>query len=224
MSTSQIGPGRPKKKQKAVALVTRRVRRLIDLAHDGNIKAASEETGIPYATLRDLYSGRRSNPGIATVSAFASHYDIPMGWFTDERQSETVPLSGLVVYLNPTPDMKARRREASIPFAAWEFQKVLRAIDSYLDLLPPSPERPIAGEATGAEQNQRLAMFLLHPLLAAEALGEPGAIVPHYSHGGDGAHTREEEERWVGRLRELGRMWEAAMPEFLSSARSVRSS
>jgi hypothetical protein len=210
----QRRPGRPKKSRKTLALVTRRVRRLIDLAHDGNIRQASDETGLPYPTLRDLYSGRRASPRLATVKALAEHYSIYMQWFTDERQPDPVPLSGFVGRLDPPAGAPGEDREVVIPFAAWEFIKVALAVDAYVDSMPPSPDRPIAGAATDDEATKRLTTFLLQPLLAAEALGEPNAIVREWA-------TREEEEIWVGKLRALGRMWQVAMPALLSTARKT---
>lgn len=226
------GPGRPKKRRRALALVTRRVRRLIDLAHDGNIRQASEETGLPYATLRDLYSGRRANPGLNTLEALARHYAVPMGWFSDERQEEPVPISGYLSYLDARPEQlparirddlppRAYYREITFPFAAWEFIKVVKALDEYLDALPPSPERPIIGDATGDVAMKRLATFLLQPLLAAEALGERLAIVPTIMYKGDEWPEAEDEENWVRKLRVLGRLWEIAIPGMLRESRSV---
>jgi hypothetical protein len=207
-------PGRPKKARKGLALVTRRVRRLIDLAHDGNIRQASDETGLPYPTLRDLYSGRRANPRLATVKALAEHYNIYIQWFTDARQPDAVPIAGFVGRLGAPGGATGEDREVVIPYAAWEFMKVALALDAYLDTLPPSPDRPIIGAATDYEATKRLTAFLLQPLLAAEALGEPDAIVGEWA-------KREEEERWVGKLRVLGRMWQVAMPALLATAQKT---
>lgn len=205
----QRRPGRPKKSRKGLALVTRRVRRLIDLAHDGNIRQASDETGLPYPTLRDLYSGRRSSPRLATVKALAEHYSIYIQWFTDERQPDVVPIAGFVGRLDPLGGAPGEDREVVIPFAAWEFMKVALAVDAYLDALPPSPDRPIIGAATDDKATKLLTAFLLQPLLAAEALGEPDAIVGEWA-------RREEEEIWVRKLRALGRLWQIAMPALLA--------
>ena len=210
---AQRGPGRPKKSHRALALVTRRVRRLIDLAHDGNIRQASEETGIAYATLRDLYSGRRSSPRLRTIKTLADHYLINIQWFTDERQPDTVPVGGFVGRLDPLPGMH-EDREVVIPFAAWEFMKVALALDAYLDATPPSDDRPIIGAATDDEATRRLTTFLLRPLLGAEALGEPDAIVREWA-------KREEGEIWVRKLRALGRMWQVAMPALLATAQKT---
>lgn len=209
---AQRRPGRPKRSRKAVGLVTRRVRRLIDLAHDGNIREASEETGLPYATLRDLYSGRRPSPRLETVRALAKHYLVSVEWFTDERQPDPIPMGGVVGLLDPAGGRKGPDREVTIPFAAWEFWKVAEALDTYLESLPATPDRPIIGDATDDAANKRLTAFLLQPLLAAEALGEPGAILREWA-------GREETEKWVVKLRALGRMWGVTLPAILQRAR-----
>jgi len=210
----QRRPGRPKKARRSVGLVTRRVRRLIDLAHDGNIRQASEETGLPYPTLRDLYSGRRANPRLATVKALADHYLVNVNWFTDERQPEPVPIGGFVGRLDPPSGPGGEYREVVIPFAAWEFMKVARALDAYLESLPVTPDRPIIGDAGHPEGNKRLTTFLLQPLLGAEALGEPNAILREWPGG-------EERESWITKMRALGRMWQVAMPALLATARKT---
>src|SRR5687768_13107494 len=66
----QLRAGRPQKKlSPARALVTRRIRRLFDIAHDGNLREAAGATGIPYTTVRDLYHGRSTQPSIGTLQA-----------------------------------------------------------------------------------------------------------------------------------------------------------
>jgi hypothetical protein len=212
-SMARRRPGRPKKSKRAVALVTRRVRRLIDLAHDGNIRQASKETGLPYPTLRDLYSGRRASPRLETIRALAKHYLVSVEWFTDERQPDPVPMGGVVGLLDPPSGTRGPDREVTIPFAAWEFWKVAEALDTYLESLPATPDRPIIGDATDDAANKRLTTFLLQPLLAAEVFGEPGAILREWA-------GREETEAWVMKLRALGRLWDVAIPSMLVVARS----
>jgi len=218
----KTGPGRPKKARKAHSFVTRRVRRLVDLAHDGNIRQAADECGLPYATLRDLYSGRRTNPGLKTLKKLAERYEIPMGWFTDERQSEEVPISGYVGYLEPRAEQRGPRpwlRDITIPFAAWEFVRVIKALDDYLESLPATPERPIVGDSAGKEGLKRLTEFLLQPILAAEAIGEPDAVVPNTAFVPDRMPTKQDEENWVRKLRLLGNLWESLIPGVLDRAR-----
>jgi len=58
-----LHPGRPKHPlSEGVPPITKRIRRLIDLVHGGNLAAAGRATGLPYPTVRDLYSGRTANP------------------------------------------------------------------------------------------------------------------------------------------------------------------
>jgi len=219
-------PGRPKKSQRVRSFVTRRIRRLIDLAHDGNIQQATAEIGMPYATLRDLYSGRRTNPSLRTLVKLADHYHIPHGWLTDEKQPEEVPMSGYIGYVEPRKEQRKETpqgrfyRKVTFPFAAWEFLRVWEALADYLDKLPPSAQRPILGtETDDTETNRLLACFLLQPLLAAEAAGEPGAIVPVIAYVPDKMPSRADEEEWVRKLRMLGRMWEKTIPALLKQAR-----
>lgn len=223
-----MGPGRPKKPRRSRSFVTRRVRRLIDLAHDGNIQQAATEIGMAYATLRDLYSGRRTNPSLRILTQLADHYEIPHGWLTDERQPEEVPMSGYVGWIEPRKEQrkgsaqKGWYRSVTFPFAAWEFLRVWRVLADYLDKLPPSAQRPILGTETDeSETNKLLSSFLLQPLLAAEAAGEPDAIVPLIASVPDKLPSREDEEEWVRRLRVLGRMWEATIPALLKQARKA---
>lgn len=215
MGKKHEGPGRPKKRRPAPARVTRCVRRLIDLAHDGNIRQASEEIGIPYATLRDLYSGRRSNPGINTVAVLAEHYGVPLAWFTDERQPDELPVTGLISTVDPPPWLvDGNPREIKIPWTAWEFIKVRRALHAYLAALPPAYDRPIIGGESERVANQKLDSFLLRPVLDAEWLGEPSALILSNFRG-------EVEEKWSRRLRELGRMWEGVLAEILAKGRQA---
>ncbi len=227
-SLEKAGPGRPKKAHRVRSFVTRRVRRLVDLAHDGNIQQASTESGIPYATLRDLYSGRRTNPSMRTLVALADHYHIPHGWLSDEKQPEEVPMSGYVGYIEPRKEQRKATaqgrfyRQVTFPFAAWEFLRVFRALGDYLEKIPPSAQRPILGtETDDRETNRLLSCFLLQPLLAAEAAGEPDAIVPLIAYVPDKLPTREDEEEWVRKLRILGRMWEKIIPALLMHARKT---
>ena len=75
----------------ATPLLTRRVRKLIDLAYGGNVRLASMTTGLPYATLRDLYTGRTLNPGIATLQLLADRHGFSEQWFLTTRQAGVLP-------------------------------------------------------------------------------------------------------------------------------------
>lgn len=206
--------GRPKlKAPQAKALLTRRVRRLIDLAYGGNIRLASMTTGLPYATLRDLYGGRTLNPGIATLQVLADRHGFSEQWFLSAQQGEDLPMGGWVVWLPPQPgrpDEPRFERDSFIPYAAWPLVSVYRDLGEYLDSLPPSVSRPIIRDATDDREScRRLTRFLFAPLLAAEALGEQAM------------HTGSwDNERWLETLQALGRLWERAIPDLLEKARA----
>ena len=209
--------GRPKHKPtRAKALITRRVRKLIDLVYDGNLRLASLTTGLPYATLRDLYVGRTLNPSITTLQVLAARHGFPMvvEWFLQEDQGEDLPLGGLGILLPPipgTPD-RAAARESFIPYAAWPLVRVYEPLYDYLDALPPSASRPILGTATDDRETcLRMTRFLFAPLLQAETLGERDAIQTDWL---------KDKERWVKSLQALGRLWEQAIPDLLAKARA----
>lgn len=216
--------GRPRKKlAKATAVITRRVRRLIDLAHEGNLNEASRVTGIPYPTLRDLYLGRTANPSVRTLEALRKPYEIFPQWFTDPAQQEEVPEAGLVGLLPLHPRTRSRGeayREVSIPFAAWPMYDVFETLHRWLDQAPPAPERPIVGEAVEKDFIQRLTSFLLAPLLAVEReFGSLNAIVPLMPFAPQSEPTPQEREDWVRTMRALGQMWQQIMREMLDRAR-----
>jgi hypothetical protein len=208
--------GRPKQKPpQTKALLTRRVRRLIDLAYDGNLRTASMTTGLPYTTLRSLYTGRTRNPGITTLQVLAARHGIPEAYFLREDQPEPLPMGGLVARL-PNEHGKPRDwrydRETSVPYAAWPLIAVYTLLGDYLDALPPSPSRPILTDATdGDEVCRRLSEFLFAPLLAAEKLGEPTALPGEWT---------ENLEPKLKTLQALGKFWEQALPELLGKARA----
>jgi hypothetical protein len=199
------GPGRPKAVLPTdVPVVTRRVRRLLDQVHAGNLAAASRATGIPYPTIRDLYSGRSSNPELTTLDQLRAPYGVSLNWFTDRAADDEVPLQGRTVLLPPHP--KAQQagtralRTVLIPYAARTLLQVFAVLEEWLRQKPVDPDRPIVGEATGDTFTFRLTTFVLQPLLAAEKLGE--IVIP--PSGVDAA--------WVTRLEALGAMWRAVLP------------
>lgn len=208
--------GRPKQKPpQAKALLTRRVRKLIDLAYDGNLRTAAMTTGLPYTTLRSLYTGRTINPGITTLQVLAARHGIPDAWFLREDQPEELPMGGLVALL-PNGHGKPREwrydRETFVPFAAWPLIEVYTLLGEYLESRPPTPSRPIMGETTDEfEKCRRLTEFLFAPLLTAERLGEASAIPGPWN---------EDMEPKLKTLRALGRFWEQALPELLGKARA----
>lgn len=64
--------GRPKGPPLCRNAVTRYVRQLVRREYHNNIRWAAETLGFPYATLRDLYIGQRSNPSLKTL--------VRLGW------------------------------------------------------------------------------------------------------------------------------------------------
>ncbi|MFI5091182.1 MAG: hypothetical protein ACHP7P_14100 [Terriglobales bacterium] len=201
------------KNPSAPALLTRRVRKLIDLAYGGNVRLASMTTGLPYATLRDLYTGRTLNPGIATLQLLADRHGFSEQWFLSEPQGDGLPMGGWGVFLpRPLgqPDGPEYPRMSFIPYAAWPLNRVWRELYDYLDSLPATESRPILGAATeDVETSRRLGRFLFAPLLAAEALGE------QVMHTGTW-----DNEKWLAELQALGRLWEQLIPDLLVKARA----
>lgn len=212
-------PGRPRRPLAPPAKpVTRRIRRLVDLVHRGNLAEAARATGVPYPTLRDLYVGRTVNPGLETLEALCAPYGIEVTWLTSEQGPDEVPITGIPVLLPPHPKQAAASRtfrEVLIPHAARPMTDIFTWLNRWLESQPAAAERPIVGEATGDALRFRLTTFLLQPLLAAEKLGEPDVIPPVPA---GGAVPPEVQSAWIGRLRALGEMWQAALPGLLNRA------
>lgn len=199
--------------------LTRRIRRLVDLVHRGNLAEAARATGVAYPTLRDLYVGRTVNPGLETLEALSRPYGIEVTWLTGEQGADEVPITGIRVLLPPHPRTapEARAfREVLIPHAARPMTDIVARLDQWLSTQRPGPERPIVGEATGDAQRFRLTTFLLQPLLAAEKLGEPD-VIPSARPGERLAD--EAQSAWIARLRALGEMWQAALAALLARVR-----
>ncbi|HRX18617.1 MAG TPA: hypothetical protein P5135_06165, partial [Gemmatimonadales bacterium] len=152
--------GRPSKEpskkrpRPAKALVTKRVRALIDYAHEGNLREASIASEMPYATLRDLYTGKTTNPSVDTLERLGRAYNFYGGWFTNPDDKDEVPSGGLIVYLREVIQTRPflAHRDVLIPMAAWPLPWVLGKGMLLLEDLPPSPGRPIIGEATEEEE------------------------------------------------------------------------
>jgi hypothetical protein len=210
--------GRPKHQlSRAQHLVTRRIRALIHLAHEGNLSEASRATGLPYPTLRDLYVGRSTNPSYRTLEALADCYGIALEWFREEGEPEEVPAEGRVGFVPPHPAASGSRphlREVLIPFAAWPMYRVFTTLERRLSRGEPGPSRPIVGEAGGDAFTFRLTTFLFQPLLAAEKAGATGVIPEGSSAGAVPAGQRG---AWVSTLRTLGAMWEEVLGDLLRS-------
>src|SRR5574341_1237952 len=159
-----------------VPAVTQRIRRLIDLVHGGNLAAAGRASGIPYPTIRDLYTGRTANPELSTLDQLRAPYGVSLNWFTDRAAPDEVPLGGRTVLLPPhprAPQGAARAlRPVLIPYAAGDLLAVFAEVEDGLRARPAEPDRPIVGETSGDAFTFRLTTFLLQPLLMAEKLGE----------------------------------------------------
>lgn len=210
-------PGRPKLPLPPPARpLTARVRLLIDSAHAGNIREGSRFAGIPYATLRDLYRGSVTDPGLDTLQRLASPYGLNPAWFLETGRSD---LPGPVAHrglLPPDPDLSALHREGrvvEIPLAARSLYQVYSKLWSHLTALPPTRDRPILGGARDpAECRRRLTTFLLEPLLSARALGESVLRTTPPLRGEPGPGE------WVKVLEALGVMWERVLPGLLQRA------
>lgn len=175
---SPRSPGRPKAPLRpAKATVTRRVRLLVDQIHEGNLNEASEATAVPYATLRDLYTGRTTRPGQGTLAKFAGAYGFWPHWFTEEKERDQLPQAGIV--------WNVRERSASglelgrgivVPYAAFPLPTVRRELLAAIASQPAKPGRILVGEITDPDEiDLRVSEFLLNPLLRAE---EAGLIPP----------------------------------------------
>ena len=202
--------GRPKAKLAAdVPPVTRRVRKLLDQVHGGNLADAQRATGLPYPTLRDLYAGRTANPELATLNQLRAPYGVSLDWFTDLKGEDEVPLGGRVALLPPHPRAAGGARalrQVLLPYAARTLTAVFAQLEAWLERQAPAPERPVVGEATGDAFAFRLTTFLLQPLLAAEKLGEE--VIPAAAP----AQPASVDAAWVSRLEALGAMWRALLP------------
>ena len=205
--------GRPKHPlSEEVHPITRRIRRLIDLVHGGNLAAAGRATGLPYPTIRDLYTGRTANPELSTLDQLRAPYGVSLNWFTDRAADDEVPLGGRTVLLPPhprAPQGAARAlRPVLIPFAARELLVVFGALEQWLKARPAEPDRPIVGETSGDAFTFRLTTFLLQPLLAAEKAGQD--VIP--AGAADAAPARAVDAAWVSRLEALGGAWRMLLP------------
>jgi hypothetical protein len=191
------------------ALVTRRVRALIDYAHEGNVREASIASGMPYATLRDLYAGKTTRPSAATLERLGTAYNFYGGWFTREDVSDEIPVGGLVVLLSELiPHTQgARHREVVIPRATWPLPWVLGEGMEIIENMPPSPTRPLLGEATGEETNRIMADIVLQPLLIAERAG----LIPRLGSTIESVIAPETRAIHVPLMRHVGRYWQAIL-------------
>lgn len=218
----QQRPGRPRQPlPEPTHQLTKRVRLLIDRAHDGNLSDSSRLTGISYPVLRDLYVGRATGPSLRTLDALKSPYGVDLRWLTEEGAPDAIATLGWVGVVPPAPggDSAASRelREVLVPFRAWPMYELLAITERRLREQAPGPGRPIVGEATGDAFAFRLTTFLLQPLLAAEKLGSSRSILTAARYK-DEATPADERQRWLAALRHLGGLWSAILPASLGGA------
>lgn len=204
-------PGRPRGPlPEASHLLTRRIRRLIDEAHLGNLREAASHTGLAYATLRDLYVGHTISPGLRTVLVISEAYATPLAWFTKDDASAS-PRLIIEGQLPPDPEFGRGRegRRIRIPLAAWPLARCFLELERELGKLPPRTDRPILGAAVDPDEiRQRLTAFLLGPLLAAQQEGMIQLLGAEPPFRGTARATPEDERAWVEVLRALGKFWE----------------
>lgn len=215
--------GRPRAKlPKAKAEVTVRMRRLLDFAHDGNVHEASQVSGVAYATLRDLYTGRTTNPSLRTLQTLAKAYGMYAHWFTDPKQPAEVPPAGYYVYIpgfahGKTPHIE---REAMIPHIAHPLVGIYVRLDAELEKAPPSPLRPVVGEMNNDRQwNRAVGEFLFGPLLAAEEHSRKLLIPDAAVWSRDRWEDSDVLGPYVKRLKALGRYWETVFDDVIAAVR-----
>lgn len=219
MKRSRVGRPRSTKLKPAKIRLTRQVRRLIDVAHDGNVQEASRVSGMAYATLRDLYTGRSTNPNVRTLETLGRKYGVYPGWFTDETQAEEVPLGGWASYVSGFGRVSdgLKVRGITIPFSAWPLPAIYERLCAAVEAMPRHPERPIIGSTTDDNEISLLVTdFLLAPLLQAEKITGNEMILHDRLNK---RHNRQEQEKWILRLRHLGKLWEEIFAENLQDLR-----
>ncbi len=173
-----------------------------------------------YATLRDLYTGRSTNPNVKTLEILGRKYGIYPGWFTDDTQPEEVPLGGWVSYVSGFGEKSDRRkpRTITIPSSSWPLPAIYERLCALLEAMPPQPSRPIIGDTTDDGEISRLVTeVLLSPILHAEEITGKEMIL-HRERQKE-HHDRQEQERWILQLRKLGKLWEEILSDTIPQLR-----
>ena len=215
-------PGRPKNPlEQPPTEASGAIRLLVDRLHRGNVREASLHTGLPYGTLRQLYSGVTGTPSVRTLEVLAESYRVPLDWFLKEPGDRGRPMPDLSIEgrLPPDPESGPAGRRVRIPLAAASLHRVWTLLWRYLRALPATRDRPILGGARDEDEGRRrLTVFLLGPLLAAHEQGEGTAIHAEPPFPGQRRPSAADQEAWLERLIALGRFWETALPDLLARA------
>lgn len=205
--------GRPPEPLPASDLpVVQRIRELVRLVHGGNLREAALHTGLPYATLRQLYRAETGEPSLSTVARLADAYGLPVDWFLGRGSGSGEPQMGWEGILPADPETGSERRYARrvlIPFGAWPLAGLALGLERRLAGLPAASTRPIVGAAhDDFELRRRLTAFLLQPLLAARAAGSPVPLPADPPMREEPPFTAARRELWLQTLRKLGEWWE----------------
>jgi transcriptional regulator with XRE-family HTH domain len=204
-------PKRPGRKQESLPIsaipVVSRIREIVAQVHAGNLREAALHTGLPYATLRQLYRGDTAEPSMSTLSRLADAYGLSVDWFLG-RSSAAAPAMGWEGILPADPETGSDRysRRVWIPFAAWPLPGIAIRLQKRL-------RGPVPPAADEFELRRTVTAFLLQPLLAARAAGAPVPLACDPPLPGEPPLTPERRERWLMLLRRLGEFWEAALQE-----------
>ena len=225
MTPNRPSPGRPKGRlPPARRLITRRVRALVAEAHLGNLSEAARHTGLPYGTVRDLYLGRTTRPGLDTLVILAAAYDLTPTWFSDQASTER-PGMALETSLPPDPEYRrgSEGRRLDIPLAAWPLARLILLFEGYLPTLPAAPDRPLIGAMNDPGRiRQALVVFLLRPLLEGQQYGYTRVLGADPPFRGTERPDEAQRAAWVTTLRALGSFWERALSDLIAAAEAAQ--
>ncbi len=199
----------------STALVTERVRHLIDGAHGGNVHEASKVSGVPSATLRALYSGRNVNPELRTLEALAGPYGISPGWFSDAEAVGWAPPIGINVVVRVLMENGNMHNKhwLFIPWASWPLPDVYNRLLQQVVGRGKKDRHPLIADTKLDPQSPtdiyevraKVAEFLLAPFdkarLLVPELEQPSRV--------------EVSPAMVRRMRALGIFWQDTLGEAL---------
>lgn len=213
-------PGRKRTRplKRAEALVTSRIRQLIDEAHAGNVHEASKVTGVPSPTLRALYAGNNVNPELNTLERLGRAYGFTAGWFTNPKESGVAPNEGLLFTVaEALPEYGITvPGEFVIPWASWPLPGVVDRFIDYIVALPPSTDRPIIKTLVELSEprkktNAMIAAYLMAPLFAAESLEHKDVLRSF-----DTWSTNGRRAELIGSMKKLGLFWQDALARYIT--------